>query len=122
MTPSEPSATSPSPAASPSASVAGAAVLFDFDGVLVDSEKLWHRAYLEVLSEFGVTVSAEDYCAYMGELVGVEPVFEYTPEAHTPLWPDVRYMHEVLGHTRTPWRDGFRRMVEARHPERVSRR
>ena len=25
------------------------------------------------------TVSIEDYCAYMGELVGVEPVFEYTP-------------------------------------------
>ena len=24
------------------------------------------------------TVSVEDYCTYMGELVGVEPVFEYT--------------------------------------------
>jgi nucleoside-diphosphate-sugar epimerase len=65
------------------------------------------------------TVSVEDYCAYMGELVGVEPIFEYTSEAHTPLWPDVSYMHEVLGHTRIPWREGFRRMVEARHPELV---
>ena len=63
------------------------------------------------------TVSVEEYCAYMGELVGVEPVFEYTPEAHTPLWPDVTTMHEVLGRTTTPWRDGFRRMVKARHPE-----
>ena len=63
------------------------------------------------------TISVEEYCAYMGELVGVEPVFEYTPEAHTPLWPDVTTMHEVLGHTTTPWRDGFRRMVKARHPE-----
>jgi UDP-glucuronate 4-epimerase len=67
------------------------------------------------------TVSVEDYCAYMGELVGVEPIFEYTPDAHTPLWPDVSYMHEVLGHTRTPWREGFRRMIEARHPELVRR-
>ena len=33
------------------------------------------------------TVSVEDYCTYMGELVGVEPIFDYTPEAHTPLWP-----------------------------------
>ena len=33
----------------------------------------------------------------MGELVGVEPIFKYTPDAHTPLWPDVTYMHEVLG-------------------------
>jgi UDP-glucuronate 4-epimerase len=28
-------------------------------------------------------------------------------------------MHEVLGRTKTQWRDGFRRMVEARHPEIV---
>jgi nucleoside-diphosphate-sugar epimerase len=68
------------------------------------------------------TVSVEDYCAYLGELVGVEPIFEYTPDAHTPLWPDVHYMHEVLGRTRVPWREGFRRMVEARHPERLARR
>jgi UDP-glucuronate 4-epimerase len=63
------------------------------------------------------TVSVEEYCAYMGELVGVQPVFEYTPEAHTPLWPDVTYMHQVLGRTQVHWRDGFRRMIEARHPE-----
>ena len=65
------------------------------------------------------TVSVEDYCAYMGELVGVEPVFEYTSDAHTPLWPDVTYMHEVLGRTTVGWREGFRRMIEARHPEIV---
>lgn len=63
------------------------------------------------------TVSAEDYCTYLGELVGVEPVFEYTDEAHTPLWPDVTYMHEVLGETKVHWRDGMRRMVELRYPE-----
>jgi UDP-glucuronate 4-epimerase len=63
------------------------------------------------------TVSVEDYCTYMGELVGVKPIFEYTPEAHTPLWPDVTHMHQVLGRTRVHWRDGFRRMIEARHPE-----
>jgi nucleoside-diphosphate-sugar epimerase len=63
------------------------------------------------------TVSAEDYCAYMGELVGVEPVFEYTPAAPTPLWPDVTFMHEVFGPTAVHWRDGFRRMIEARNPD-----
>jgi nucleoside-diphosphate-sugar epimerase len=66
------------------------------------------------------TVSVEDYCDYMGELVGVEPTFEYTPDAHTPLWPDVTHMHEVLGTTKVPWREGFRRMIEARHPELLS--
>jgi UDP-glucuronate 4-epimerase len=63
------------------------------------------------------TVSVEDYCAYMGELVGVEPVFTYTPDAHTPLWPDVTHMHDILGRTKVPWREGFRRMIAARHPE-----
>jgi UDP-glucuronate 4-epimerase len=63
------------------------------------------------------TVSVEEYCTYMGELIGVEPIFEYTPKAHTPLWPDVTHMHEVLGRTKVPWREGFRRMIEARHPE-----
>ena len=62
------------------------------------------------------TVSVEDYCAYMGELVGIKPIFEYTREAHTPLWPDVTLMHQVLGRTRVAWRDGFRRMIDARHP------
>jgi UDP-glucuronate 4-epimerase len=63
------------------------------------------------------TVSVEEYCTFMGHLVGVEPTFTYTHAAHTPLWPDVTYMHEVLGTTKVPWRDGFRRMVAARHPE-----
>jgi UDP-glucuronate 4-epimerase len=65
------------------------------------------------------TVSAEEYCAYLGELVGVKPVFEYTVEAHTPLWPDVTYMHEVLGRTKVHWRDGFRQVVGVRYPELV---
>jgi UDP-glucuronate 4-epimerase len=63
------------------------------------------------------TVSAEEYCTYMGQLVGVEPIFEYDPTAHTPLWPDVTLMHEELGRTTVPWRTGFRRMIEARHPD-----
>jgi UDP-glucuronate 4-epimerase len=63
------------------------------------------------------TVSAEGYCAYMGELIGVGPTFEYTPAALPPRWPDVTHMHEVLGPTEVHWGDGFRRMIEARHPD-----
>jgi UDP-glucuronate 4-epimerase len=63
------------------------------------------------------TVSAEDYCAYLGELVGMEPRIVYDPAAPWPIWPETTRMHEILGRTRVPWRDGMRRMVEARHPE-----
>jgi len=67
------------------------------------------------------TVSAEDYLAYAGELCGVEPKIVYRDDAWTPLWPDVTKMHEVLGRCEVPWRDGFRRMLEARCPERLVR-
>jgi nucleoside-diphosphate-sugar epimerase len=66
------------------------------------------------------TVSAEAYCEYLGELVGITPRFVYTDTAYTPLWADVHRMHEVLGPTTVPWREGMRRMLEARHPEQVS--
>jgi beta-phosphoglucomutase-like phosphatase (HAD superfamily) len=43
------------------------AILFDFDGVLADTEKLHLRAFQEVLGEQGVRLSAEDYHArYLG--------------------------------------------------------
>lgn len=62
------------------------------------------------------TVSAEEYCEYMGRLMGLTPRFKYTPEAYTGLWPDVTFMHQVLGRTKVHWKDGMRRMVQARYP------
>jgi UDP-glucuronate 4-epimerase len=59
------------------------------------------------------TVSAEDYCAYLGELVGRPALIRYDPAAPWPIWPDVTHMHEVLGRTRVPWRDGMRRVAHA---------
>jgi HAD superfamily hydrolase (TIGR01509 family) len=41
-----------------------AAVIFDLDGVLIDSEPLQYKAYTRVLARFGVTVSAAEYGAY----------------------------------------------------------
>ena len=63
------------------------------------------------------TVSAEDYCTYLGALVDREARIEYDEKAPWPIWPDVTRMHELLGRTEVPWRDGMRRMVEARHPD-----
>src|SRR5437667_435736 len=37
------------------------AVIFDLDGVLIDSEGLQYRAYSHVLASFGVSVSREAY-------------------------------------------------------------
>ena len=43
------------------------AIVFDFDGVLVDSEPLHLAAYQQVCSSLGVELTPEDYCAnYLG--------------------------------------------------------
>jgi nucleoside-diphosphate-sugar epimerase len=60
------------------------------------------------------TVSAEEYCAYLGELVGKPVNLRYDEGAPWPLWPDVTLMHQVLGRTSVSWREGMRRMAEAR--------
>ena len=43
------------------------AVIFDFDGIIVDSEPLHFRAFNEVLTPQGKSISWEDYCdTYIG--------------------------------------------------------
>ena len=43
------------------------AIVFDFDGVIADSEPLHLRAFQHTLADIGVTLSAEDYYGrYLG--------------------------------------------------------
>jgi len=44
--------------------MAPAGVIFDLDGVLIDSEALQYRAYSAVLARFGISVSLEEYAAH----------------------------------------------------------
>ena len=64
-------------------------------------------------------VSVEEYCTYMGELIGRTPVFEHTTDTWCSLVPDTTLMHEALGHCETAWRDGCRRLVEQCYPDLV---
>src|SRR5918999_3133936 len=57
------------------------AVVFDFDGVLADSEPLHLRAYQEVLDAMGVTLSRDEYYSrYLG--FDDENVFRMVAEAY----------------------------------------
>ena len=62
-------------------------------------------------------VSAEEYCEYMGQLIGIKPRFLYTDKAYTGLIPDTTLMHEVIGKCKVHWKDGMRRMIQLRHPQ-----
>jgi nucleoside-diphosphate-sugar epimerase len=66
-------------------------------------------------------VSIEEWCAYLGELTGLEPELYYTDKSLGSLPVDLTRMHQMLGRTRVAWRDGIRRMVQARNPELLLR-
>jgi UDP-glucuronate 4-epimerase len=59
------------------------------------------------------TVSAEEYCEFLAALTGRQLTIRYDAAAPWPLWPDVTYMHQVLGRTQIPWQEGMRRLVTA---------
>jgi nucleoside-diphosphate-sugar epimerase len=61
--------------------------------------------------------SIEEWCAYLGELTGLEPTFQDNPKAFGSLCIDTTKMHELIGETRVDWRDGVRSMVEHLAPE-----
>lgn len=63
------------------------------------------------------TTSIEDWCSYMGDLTGLEAKFMPTTETIESVIPDTDKMIELIGATEVDWRDGLRRMIEARMPE-----
>jgi hypothetical protein len=64
-------------------------------------------------------VQSEDYVRYLGELVGVEPEFEYHPVGICSRPCDNTRRQALIGPCEVGWREGMRRMAETRHPDRV---
>src|SRR6478735_8193805 len=65
---------------------------------------------------WGGTESAdlEEWCTYLGELVGQEATFVETDATIGGVTIDTAKMVELIGPTQVAWRDGLRRMVDAR--------
>lgn len=61
--------------------------------------------------------SIEQWCAYLEELTGLQPIFRDNPKAFGSLCIDTQRMHELVGETRVPWREGIRRMVAQLSPQ-----
>jgi nucleoside-diphosphate-sugar epimerase len=55
--------------------------------------------------------SIEEWCAYMGELTGIEPQFERTTNTIGGIPTDNTKRLALAGPTHVAWKDGFRRMV-----------
>jgi len=65
----------------------------------------------------GEPASIEDWCGHLSHLTGIEARIRPTSEALGSLPLDLTRMHELIGPAQVPWRDGIRRMVQARFPE-----
>lgn len=63
------------------------------------------------------TTSIEQWCAYLQELTGLEPLYKENPKAFGSLCIDTTRMHELIGETRMDWKTGVRRLVENTAPE-----
>ena len=61
--------------------------------------------------------SIEEWCAYLSELTGIEAKFTRSQNALKSLPVDTTLMDDRIGPTRTGWKEGIHRMVEARNPE-----
>jgi nucleoside-diphosphate-sugar epimerase len=64
-------------------------------------------------------VSIEEWCTYLAELTGTDAKFEPTARTIDSVQIDTTRMHELIGRTTVPWRDGMRRMAKALHPDLV---
>lgn len=62
-------------------------------------------------------VAIEEWCGYIGELIGIAPKFEYTDKTLESVMTDNTKMQALVGPAKVHWKDGIRRMVEDRHPD-----
>jgi hypothetical protein len=69
----------------------------------------------------GEPVALEEWCRYLGELTHLEPRFRISEHALAGIELDVSQLGERVGAATVSWRDGVRRMVEARAPELLLR-
>lgn len=100
-----------------------AAVLWDMDGTLVDTEPIWQRSQVELTGRFGVEWTHEDglvmvgsalersgeYIQAKGVDMGVEEIVEWMTS----------YVMERLATGDLPWRPGARELLDELHDRGV---
>lgn len=64
-------------------------------------------------------VSIQEWCTYLGSLIGMPPSFEESDQALRGNPLDVTLMRELIGSATVDWKDGLRRMAAKFHPELV---
>lgn len=71
------------------------AIIFDVDGLIVDTEELYSRTYIETLGDYGQTIRRDEYTACVGIPVETNAAqaikrfrLDTTPDAYCEAWMD----------------------------------
>lgn len=64
------------------------AVVFDFDGLIVDTESSSFRAWVETYAEYGCTLVEEDWAHHIGTINGFDPYRTLCTRATRPVPPE----------------------------------
>ena len=94
--------------------------LLHVDDYIDKIPKLLERASTETITlNFGGSegCSIEQWCAYITELTGFEPIYNHTATAFGSLQIDTTAMHEAIGETRMDWKEGVLSMIKNLAPE-----
>ena len=62
-------------------------------------------------------VSIEEWCAYIGELTGLTPTFDYTTQTLESVITSNAELQKLVGPLQVHWKDGIRRQIEALAPQ-----
>jgi nucleoside-diphosphate-sugar epimerase len=62
-------------------------------------------------------VSIEDWTAYLSELTGLPAKLVTSEQSLASVELNLDRLHELVGHSTVPWKDGFRQMVAALRPD-----
>jgi HAD superfamily hydrolase (TIGR01509 family) len=104
------------------------AILFDFDGVLVDSEPVHFECWSEILGDFGLSLKWESWAA---ECIGVsdrQMLERMSKQVHPAIdvetlyatYPRKRDRFRQLMEQRMPFFDGARELFESLHEYRLA--
>ncbi|MDP4335180.1 HAD family phosphatase [Curtobacterium sp. A7_M15] len=105
--------------AQPSALVPPAAVLWDMDGTIIDTEPIWQQSQVELTDRYGVVWTHEDGLALVGS--GLERSGEILRDKGVDMDVEeiIQWMTEyVMVRLRDgdlPWRPGARELIEGLH-------
>jgi len=53
------------------------AVIFDFDGLILDTETAWYKAYKEVFGRYGVDLTLDFWGKTIGTVFNIDEVIRY---------------------------------------------